>query len=268
MAFALEAFWTPHAPDVERSQGFSASASDVPSVDRVTEGRHGYLIDCRSSDIYRFLVRLFEEQCHPRIALKPFQTLGLEFAAGTVLLRGHENPGALRDILERAADDLEVTIRSVDSALVDEGPDLGSGKFELLTAPRVAIASQWPVRTTSFGSVWYLLDHDLRLRSSPVNIQNLSRIDLRKYNVLILPDASGLERVLDGSTVAKIRRWIEGGGTLIALGNAAGFAAGKDRGLSSVRLRRDVLDKLEEYEEAARIRDKLKRFRSKKKKNV
>ena len=56
--------------------------------------------------------------------------------------------------------------------------------------------------------------------------------------------------MLDKKAVEKIKRWIEGGGTLIAIGNSAGFAAHKDRELSSVRLKRDVLDKLEEYQEA------------------
>jgi hypothetical protein len=47
-----------------------------------------------------------------------------------------------------------------------------------------------------------------------------------------------------------LKKWVESGGTLVALGSSAAFVAGKDRGLSSVRLRRDVLDKLEEYNEA------------------
>ncbi len=85
---------------------------------------------------------------------------------------------------------------------------------------------------------------------SPINIQSISRIDLRKYNVLILPDSSNLGHVLDGKVVEKIKKWIEGGGTLIAVGGSAAFVAGKDRGLSSVRLKRDVLDKLAEYKEA------------------
>jgi len=156
-----------------------------------------------------------------------------------------------------------VKIHGVDSALSEDGPDLGSRKFELLAAPHVAIASQWPIRSTSFGSIWYVLDYHLRLQCSPINIQStcptdkplgrrVDQIDLRKYNVLVLPDSGGLERVLDKKAVEKIKKWIEGGGTLIAIGNSAAWASGKDRQLSSVRLKRDVLDKLEEYQEAVR----------------
>ncbi|UCF17113.1 MAG: hypothetical protein JSW59_06560, partial [Phycisphaerales bacterium] len=48
----------------------------------------------------------------------------------------------------------------------------------------------------------------------------------------------------------KLKKWVESGGTLIALGSSAAFVAGKDRELSSVRLKRDVLDRLAEYDEA------------------
>jgi len=106
------------------------------------------------------------------------------------------------------------------------------------------------VSSTSFGSAWYLLDHELRLRSSPINIQGVGQIDLRKYNVLILPSSNGLDRIIDDKALKKIKRWIEEGGTLIASGNSAVFLAGKERGLSYVRLRRNVLKDLSIYQEA------------------
>jgi hypothetical protein len=214
------------------------------------KSNYGYLVDFRDSAVYSVLVSLFENKCHPRIATKPFRFEGREYKEGTVLLRGHENPDNLFETVQKTAANSGTIIRSVDSALAEDGPDLGARKFSLLAAPRVAIASQWPIRSTSFGSIWYLLDHQLRLRCSPINIQNISRIDLRKYNVLVLPDSSNLDRVLNDKAVEKLKRWVEGGGTLIAVGSSAAFAAGKDRGLSAVRLKRDVLDKLAEYAEA------------------
>ncbi len=246
MAFGLEAYWAENVPDIKIQ-------SEPPEPNRPKfsgKSRYAYLMDFDNSCTYPALVRLFEKECHPRIATKPFTMDGREYKRGTVLLRGHENPDGLPQILQKIVSDFTIEIRSVDSALAEEGPDLGSGKFELLAVPKVAIASQWPVRSTSFGSIWYLLDHELRLQSSPVNIQSMSSIDLRKYNVLILPDSGDVGRVLDKNAVEKVKRWIEAGGTLIAVGGSAVFAADKDRGLSSVRLRRDVLDKLVEYREA------------------
>ena len=245
MAFGIESYWA--------SSQMPPFYPDLPDLSN--NGNYGYLIDFNNSALYSALVRLFEANCRPRIAIKPFkmdvdENEPVDGTRGTVLLRAHENPDGLAHILRRIGSDLGLRIYPVDKALVDEGPDLGSGKFSLLSAPRVAIASQWPVQPYSFGSIWYLLDSKLQLRSSPINIQNLNLADLRKYNVLILPNSNSLGRVLDDKAVDKIKGWVENGGTLIAVGGSAAFAADKSGKLSSIRLRRDVLDKLAEYQEA------------------
>jgi hypothetical protein len=58
--------------------------------------------------------------------------------------------------------------------------------------------------------------------------------------------------VLNEPVRKKLGHWISAGGTLVAMGNSAAFAAAKDHDLSSVRLRRDVLDELDVYREALR----------------
>ncbi|UCC23209.1 MAG: hypothetical protein JSW23_03915, partial [Planctomycetota bacterium] len=248
MSFGLEAYWAKNVPKVDSS---SDTLKFLPCSSKLeASSGYGYVIDFASSDIYPVLVRLFDNECHPRTATKPFQIEGKSYKRGTILLRAHENPKDLFAILEKIRAELDINVHPVDTGLSEDGPDLGDPKFSLLSAPRVAIASQWPVSSTSFGSTWYLLDHELRLRSSAINIQGLSQIDLRKYNVLILPESSGLQRVIDDKTLEKIKRWVEGGGTLIASGSSAAFAADKERELCSVRLRRDVLEELSAYEEA------------------
>jgi hypothetical protein len=99
--------------------------------------------------------------------------------------------------------------------------------------------------------LWHLFDARIGLRVSPINIQSIGRIDLRSYNVLILPESfgSGLGAILNEGVRNQLKAWIEAGGTLVALGGSAAFVAGKDNNLSAVRLRPDVLDKLNVYEE-------------------
>ena len=247
MAYGLESYW---AAKVEPIAVTTRPPSLKAGFDAGKKSAYGYLVKFDNSDIYPVLVKLFDKQCHMRIAPKPFQFAGADYIPGTVLLRGHENPEDLAEILKEIAENFDVDIVNVDTARVTKGPDLGSTEFTLLHKPRVALLSQWPVRSTSFGSAWYLLDYQMRLRVSPINIQRLGRVDLRKYNVLIMPDCSGLERVFDDGTVGKIKRWVEGGGTLIAVGSSAAYLAQPGRGLSSVRLKRDVLDKLSVYDKA------------------
>ena len=248
MAFGLEAYWAKSMPMVDSSSDTSKLLQRSSRLK--ARGGYGYVIDFTSSDIYPVLVHLFANECHPRAATKPFQIEGKSYSQGSILLRAHENPKNLFAVLENIRSELDINVHPVATALSENGPDLGDPKFRLLTAPRVAIASQWPVSSTSFGSAWYLLDHELRLRSSAINIQGIGQIDLRKYNVLILPSSNALDRIIDDKALKKIKRWIEDGGTLIASGNSAVFLTGKERGLSSVRLRRNVIKDLSIYQEA------------------
>ncbi len=85
-----------------------------------------------------------------------------------------------------------------------------------------------------------------------MNVQNMGSADLRKYNVIVLPHSWGggaLGGVLNDGVRKNLKRWLESGGTLIALGGSASFLASKERGLSAVRMKRDVLDQLEVYAE-------------------
>jgi hypothetical protein len=248
MASGLEAYWAKRVSKVDSSSDTSKLLQRSSKLKDRSD--YGYVIDFAGSGIYPVLVHLFDNDCNLRVATKPFQIEGKSYKQGTILLRAHENPKSLFAILEKTCEEFDINVHPVDTALSEDGPDLGGRKFELLAAPRVAIASQWPISSTSFGSAWYLLDHEVRLRSSAINIQSISQIDLRKYNVLILPSSNGLDSIIDDKALRKIRRWIEEGGTLIASGNSAVFFAGKERGLSSVRLRRNVLKDLSIYQEA------------------
>jgi hypothetical protein len=248
MAYGLEAFWAEGVSDLSLHH-------PVPPRAALPEERpaYGYVIDGASSDIYRVIVRLLGEDCKVRVATQPFTIDGYRYEPGTVLLRNHENPRDLPDRLSGLTGDLDLDTRPVNTALCEDGPDLGGRRFRLLVQPRIAIASQWPIAVTSFGSTWHLLDSRIGLRTTPLNLQALGRVDLRKYTAIAVPHVwsmAALSGVLQESALKKLRAWVEAGGTLIALGNSAAFVAGKDRGLSSVRLRRDVLDQLPVYEEA------------------
>ncbi|MHC5006610.1 MAG: M14 family metallopeptidase, partial [Planctomycetota bacterium] len=248
MAYGLEAYWARHVGPAGVPE-----ADAPPPRDNESAPTYGWLIDGSSADIHRTLARLFDGDCKPRAATKPFTHGGIRYDRGTILLRRLENPPGLPAVLGKIAGNNDVDIRPVSSALSSDGPDLGGRRFRLLQAPRVAIASQWPVASSSFGSTWYLLADRLRMRCSPVNVQNLGSMDLRKYNVLVLPrvwSPDALAAVLTERGVKRIKAWVESGGTLIACGGSAAFVARKETQLGTVRLKRDVLDDLAAYEEA------------------
>jgi len=75
----------------------------------------------------------------------------------------------------------------------------------------------------------------------------LGSYDLRRYNVLVLPESWGdvgdaLEPVKE-----ELEAWVRGGGTLVACADAAAALTSGRLGLSAVKLREDALDELESY---------------------
>jgi hypothetical protein len=236
MAYGLESYWVDAVVDVKA--GPEAPMPAPESIDWKRKPKYGYIIDFASAAVYDVMVRLFEQGCHLRTAIKPFDLDGHHYRPGTLMLRGHENPDNLGEILQQLARDFDVTIRAAQTASVGKvGPDLGGPKFILLHAPRVALLADG--MPNAFGVVWHLLDYRLKMRVSPIE----SGSDLRKYNVLVLPER--------GSVSERVKKWVAEGGTLIALGRSA-YEIASGNGISSVRMRRDVLDKLALYEEDLR----------------
>lgn len=252
LAYGLECYASPSKVEAARER-FAVSP---PAPGRVTNpaASYGYLIAPESDVSQLALARLLEGGYKLRAARKPFRIGGHDYGPGTLLLRATANPTDLHQAVERVAAETGATITGVESALADVGPDLGGNEFVLLEAPRIAIGSGYPADYASLGPLWHLLDRRLGMRVSLIDLQGLADQDLGKYNVLVLPNLytgpSTFGRLLTDEGVAKIRKWIEDGGTLIGFNHGAAFAADSARALSAVRLRRDVLGALAEYDSA------------------
>jgi hypothetical protein len=171
---------------------------------------------------------------------------------GTVLVRGHENGANASELVEKAAQAAHVRAFAATTARAPgEGHDLGGQHFALLARPKVAMLSNSPVSTDQLGHLWHALDFDLGLPVSLLDAQDLGGYDLRRYNVLVLPPAGGLGGVLEG-VADDLKAWVRSGGTLIAIGGSAAALCDEKLGLSAVRRRVDVLDKLDEWRFAAK----------------
>ena len=67
--------------------------------------------------------------------------------------------------------------------------------------------------------LWHLLDEQLGMRFSALDVSRFRRKDLSRYNVLVFPSAWGgagaYRERLGASGVERLKSWIEGGGTAI-----------------------------------------------------
>lgn len=219
---------------------------------RNPDASYGYLIEGRSDRALAAAVALMEAGYKVRRAEKPSRAAGVDFARGSLLLRNGENPEGLPEFLEIVCAKTGVDAYGVNSAMAESGADLGGRLYRLLETPRICLLAGSPISASSYGAVWHMLDHALGVRSSRVDVNRLSRVSLDKYNVIVMPDAWGgaYREVLGTAGLRNLKRWIEEGGTLIAMASATTALADTSTGMSKVRLRRQVLNKLEAYETA------------------
>jgi hypothetical protein len=128
-----------------------------------------------------------------------------------------------------------------------ELPDLGGEHFVLLRAPRIAVVGKEPFSPYSFGECWYTIDHVLGLRASYLDVHRIGRVDLRRYNVIVVPAGppEALEEEMD-----TLRSWVQAGGTLIAIGSSTGAIAQDPGGIGSIRQLPAILAKPEPYLQA------------------
>ncbi|MAF66920.1 MAG: hypothetical protein CMJ84_14850 [Planctomycetes bacterium] len=250
-ALGLDGWWCA-APEV----GLTLVAGPPPAPGQLVEcdAPVAWVVDGADDGAVAFAARALEADLAVRLSDASFRASGRSFARGSVLLRRAENPGDLDGVRERIAGAAGASQIDVFEASTgrspDDGPDLGGGHFGLLTRPRIAVLANAPVRADRYGHLWHHLDVVLGVPFTVLDAAALSRADLRRYNVLVLPPG-GLAGVL-GAAEDELADWVRSGGTLIACAQSAAALTRERLGLSSVVRRRDVIEDLDPYLLAAR----------------
>jgi hypothetical protein len=248
LAFGVEAYWSSDDP----ASSFTPVTTVVRPQGKVVNPRpaYGFLIDAGDDVSIDALVGLFRRDYQVRAARETCVVEGHSFSRGSLLLRLNENPKTLVDSIISVAASAGVTVVGVNTALSSKGPDLGGNDFVLLRNPRIAIPAGPGVSMTGFGALWHLLDFRLGMKVTLLPASQLATADLRPYNVLLLPSAGepqAYQRLFGKGGIARLKEWCEGGGTVVALDEAAAFLADTATGASAVRLRHQVLKDLDLY---------------------
>ena len=257
LAYGVEAHWTGRVPEAkwERVGAPAAGwrAGDDGEGSPTTQGAlvgdwpaYGLLIDVAQENAPAAAARLMEAGLRVRCAEEGFRSEGIDYGAGTLLLRREANPDSLIDVARRVAEETRTTIRTVGSARSESGPDLGGDLWRPLVLPRIAVLAGSPISPSEYGSVWHLFDRELGVRLSSIDVARVATTDLRRYNVMLLPPMwggpAGYERALGSRGVKALREWVDDGGTIVGMGAGAAFLADSSNAFSRVMLRRQHLE--------------------------
>ena len=141
---------------------------------------------------------------------------GREWPAGTLFLPRAGTADFAAAIAEAR---LPVSAVPVRTGRVTRGNDLGTEESYTIRARRVGLLGGPGVSATSFGAHWFFLENTLPLHHTVLVANQLQSVDLAEYDVIIAPDMSGSALTESGRTALKT--WVEGGGTLVAVADAA-----------------------------------------------
>ena len=204
-----------------------APNSDPPPVAR---SEIAYLLDWRLSEAPRALQALQARGVRAEVASRP---LTLETASGPVsLARGaisipvgiqRLDPDQLHSAVAAVSEVVGIPFHSARTTWASAGADLGSRSFLPVRAPRVLMPVGDGLSSYEAGQLWHLLDQRVGMAVTKVAVGDIGRVDWSRYDVLVL--VSGDLGFLEGPRLEDLRRWIRGGGTLVAIRGAAAWAA-------------------------------------------
>ncbi|WP_298632580.1 M14 family metallopeptidase [uncultured Umboniibacter sp.] len=240
MMYGLESVVVSEHIDSGLSRYELASAE----ANSVTEGI-AFVVDGADDLSLAFAARLMERGVEVR-ASDIGSTYGSQnFNAGSIMVTRADNPNLDVQELVVVADELGLSLVSIETGF-GEGdlPEWGGSHFPLLEQPQIALLSHMPTSPYVTGSTWFAIDSMLGIRHSQIHNQQLSYMDLRRYNLIIVPPTWGAG--MSEGSVAELQRWVEQGGTLITLGGASRQFAGAD--FTQTALLNDSLESVEPFD--------------------
>ena len=152
-----------------------------------------------------------------------------QFDYGTILVSmgTQDDPETVHDIINTIVEEDGITVYNLPTGLTPSGMDLGSRNFENLVEPKIAMIGGEGSNSSEVGEAWHLLDQRYHMPLSILKNENLDRMDLSRYNVIIASTYS----ISDGAA-ENLKTWVRNGGTLLVFKNAIRWA--KAHGLADV----------------------------------
>ncbi|SKB73836.1 M14 family metallopeptidase [Daejeonella lutea] len=218
-AFGLQSFATS-----ENLKPLSTGLEPLVAVNEVSDPV-AYVANWNSLSDVKFLAQLLKHNIKVRFSEIPFETNGKRFNAGSLIIARTSNDSygsGFEQLLKNLATSSGISLQAIPSAFVDKGADLGSDKVRLIRKPKIMAVTGQSTSSLSFGEVWHFFEQQIKYPLSIVRAEDLGRVNLNEFDVIILPDGNYADAGSD-----RIQEWIRGGGKLIAMEGAVAQLAGK-----------------------------------------
>jgi hypothetical protein len=234
-AWSLPYVYGVHGYAAKEALPIQAGFETNPSPAAPTQ--YGYLIPYNSFATAKVLAAILHKNIKVRYAEKAFTTRGRQYEAGTLIVLKTSNGDNWAVETKAICDAAQVEAVPVASGWADKGADFGSPDVKVIArAPKVAMLTGDQVSSLGAGEVWSFFDQQLNYPITQLNYSNFNRIDIVKYDVIIVPE--GNYKDLAGKAVTeKLQAFVKKGGVLIALeGSVQQLASNTDWGIKMKEL--------------------------------
>ncbi|WPR74998.1 M14 family metallopeptidase [Algoriphagus sp. NG3] len=222
-AYGLEAFAVETRPDAT-----SAYEKKPFAANQVGKTPVAYLAAWEGTRDAAFLSALLQEGIRVKFNEFDFEVEGKSFPAGSLLITkgGNEYVPNFDAKVVEIANKLEVTLATTMSGYMDKGKDFGSPNIRMIKAPKVALIGGEGTSSLNYGAIWHYFEQDLNYPLTNLETSRMSRYDLSKYDVIILPSLWG--SALTEAAQKGLMDWVRAGGKLIAIDEALSLFANKE----------------------------------------
>ncbi len=192
-----------------------------------TKSNYAYLFEWHDYYAPKLAYRLLSKGVRLKVGKSPFSQNDVNFDYGTIMIPAQNQSMSseeLFQIIDEALAGIPVQVFGVGTGL-NKGIDLGSGELSTLKLPKIGLFVGGGVNPHDAGEMWHMLDQRFDIPISKLDVDDLSGMDLSRYNVLI---ASNMRGSFSEGAGKNLKSWIEDGGTLVAYGSVLTWLAKKE----------------------------------------
>ena len=213
--YGLEAYATTSKINTNDYQKSKTSIQN-----KLDASTYAYAIRYKSFKDLEFLSELLQTGIKVRSSNKPFTADGISFDRGSIIItrRNNESNSNWNELVAEVANKHKRKVYELGSGFVEAGPDLGANSYHYIKPPKVALVGGDKTSSLSFGEVWHYFDKEIKYPITTIYTDYFNRIDLNKYDVLIVPEVS--TSWFDEDMRNKLAKWTNDGGRLILIENA------------------------------------------------